>query len=366
MRLRLGDTPVPPLGRLRIYVCGITPYDTTHLGHAFTFVWIDALARVMDHVGVRAEVCRNVTDVDDDLFREAADRGEPWQMLANQWLYQFEDDMRKLRVGRPAFEPMARDYVNEVIFMIMALLERGAGYRRNGAVYFRGRDVASRAGISEAEAIAGHAAAHGDPDDPAKEHPLDAVLWQPSAPDEPRWSSPFGDGRPGWHVECAAMATAILGLALDIHAGGEDLRFPHHAYESAMAEAATGITPYARAWMHMGTVRTGGEKMAKSAGNLVLLRDLYRHHEPEAIRLMLLDRPWAAAWDYEPAELERASARLDELRAAAARPGVADAAGSGEVCRLLVESQDASAAIDLGLAEAGETARQAGRLLGVL
>ena len=365
MQLRIGDHQVPPLGRLRTYVCGITPYDTTHLGHAFTFTWVDTLARVMDHVGAHMEVCRNVTDVDDDLLAEARRRNEPWQLLANQWLYQFEDDMRKLRVRRPNFEPLSRDYINEVIFLILALEERGAAYRRDGSVYFRGAAMAERAGIDTARAIELHAAAHGNPDDPAKEHPLDAVLWQPSGAHEPRWSSPFGEGRPGWHVECAAMATAILGLAIDVHAGGEDLAFPHHTYESAMAETATGVTPYSRAWMHMGTVRVNGDKMAKSTGNLVFLRDLLREWEPEAVRLMLLDRPWSEGWDYAPSLLDHASDRLGQLRRAAATPGGSDH-GAQEVCRLLVEGQHATAAIDLGIAEGGDTARQTGRLLGVI
>lgn len=365
MQLRIGEHLVPPLGRLRTYVCGITPYDTTHLGHAFTFAWVDTLARVMDHVGAHMEVCRNVTDVDDDLLAEARRRNEPWQLLANQWLYQFEDDMRKLRVRRPAFEPLSRDHVTDVIFVILALIDRGAAYRSGDSVYFRGAAMAERAGLDEARAIELHAAAHGNPDDPAKEHPLDAVLWQPSGPHEPRWSSPFGEGRPGWHVECTAMATALLGLAIDVHAGGEDLVFPHHTYESAMAEAATGVTPYTRSWMHMGTVRVNGEKMAKSTGNLVFLRDLLRDHEPEAIRLMLLDRPWSESWDYAPELLDSASERLAALRRAAAVSGGSDH-GADEVCRLMVEGQHATAALDVAITEGGDTARTAGRLLGVI
>lgn len=365
MRLEVGDQALPPLARLRTYVCGITPYDTTHLGHAFTFAWVDTLARVMDHVGAHMQVCRNITDVDDDLLEEARRRNEPWQLMANQWLYQFEDDMRKLHVRRPAFEPLSRDYITEVIFLVLALKERGAAYERDGSVYFRGEAMADRAGIDAETALELHAAAHGNPDDPAKEHPLDAVVWQPSGPHEPRWASPFGEGRPGWHVECAAMATSILGLAIDIHAGGEDLVFPHHTYESAMAEAATGVTPYTRAWMHMGTVRVNGEKMAKSTGNLVFLRDLFDSWEPEVIRLMLLDRSWADSWDFSPAHLDDAAARLEQLRGAAAVT-TSDAPAAAEVCRLLVEGQHSRAALDLGIAEGGEAARQVGRLLGVV
>ncbi len=363
MQLILGDKALPPLHRLRTYVCGITPYDTTHLGHAFTFVWVDTLGRVMDHVGSQMEVCRNITDVDDDLLAEARRRNQPWQILANEWLYQFEDDMRKLRVRKPGFEPLSRDYINDVIFMILALKENGAAYEANGSVYFRGKDMAKRAGISEEEAIEAHGAAHGDPDNPHKEHPLDAVVWQPSGQHEPRWASPFGEGRPGWHVECAAMATSILGLAIDIHAGGEDLCFPHHVYESAMAETATGVSPYARAWMHMGTVKVNDEKMAKSTGNLVFLRELLETWQPEAIRLMLLDRPWSQSWEYSPELLTSAIDRLDQIRSAAAQPGSGSSAATTEACRLLVEGQHTTSAIDLAIEEGGEAARLVGRLL---
>jgi cysteinyl-tRNA synthetase len=365
VRLRLGDTVIPPLRRLRLYVCGVTPYDTTHIGHASTFVWIDTLARTLEHVGIAVEVARNVTDVDDSLLAEARRRGVGWRALATQQTYQFEDDMRKLRVGRPAFEPQSREYVTEVIFLARALIDRGVAYEREGSVYFRGVDVAARAGIDEDEAIRLVGERGGHPDDPNKDHPLDSAVWQRSAEDEPSWSSPWSDGRPGWHAECVAMSTAVLGLALDVHAGGEDLKFPHHAYEAAMAEAATGVIPFARAWMHVGTVRLDGHKVAKSTGNLVFVLDLLQRWPGEAIRLHLLDRPWNEGWDFVEADLEASAARLEELWSAGGDPATNEAAEQ-EVCRLLVDGLQTSPALDLAIAEGGSAARLARQLLGLI
>ncbi|MCB0993550.1 MAG: cysteine--tRNA ligase [Acidimicrobiales bacterium] len=364
MQLRLRDQTVSPLGRLRLYVCGITPYDTTHLGHAFTFVWIDTLARVLEHVGVDVEVCRNVTDVDDDLLAEARRRGVAWQVLANQQTYQFEDDMRHLRVRRPSFEPLSRDYVPQVVFLARALLDRDAAYERNGSVYFRGADALQRSGLERATALALHAEGHGSPDDPAKEDPFDVAIWQPSADGEPSWPSPWGPGRPGWHAECAAMATTLLGLAVDVHAGGADLAFPHHAYEASMAEAATGVAPFSRSWMHIGTVHHAGEKMAKSTGNLVLVGDLLQDWAPEAIRLALVQRPWWEPWEFDGSTLEAAAAGLEGLWSAAALPHTDDTAEM-EVIRLLVEGQDVGAALDVALESGGSAARTLALVLGV-
>ena len=364
MMFRLGGQPVPLLGRMRLYVCGITPYDTTHLGHAFTFAWIDTVARVLEHVGVEVEVCRNVTDVDDDLLAQARQLGEPWQMLANRQTYQFEDDMRRLRVRRPAFEPMSHDYVQQVVFLTRALLDRGAAYERDGSVFFRGADVPERAGVERDLALELHRQGHGHPDDPAKEDPFDTLLWQPSLTGEPTWHSPWGDGRPGWHAECAAMATTVLGLSVDVHAGGRDLAFPHHAYEAAMVETATGVAPFARSWMHVGTVNHEGEKMAKSTGNLVFVRDLLETHPAEVVRMMLLDRTWSQSWEFGGVELDRAGERLERLRAAAARVGGSESA-EHEVVRLLVEDQGVTAALDLAIDDQGLPARTAANLLGL-
>ncbi|KAA0233280.1 MAG: cysteine--tRNA ligase [Actinobacteria bacterium] len=361
----LGGRPLPCLARARVYVCGITPYDTTHLGHASTFVWVDTVARVLEHLGLEVQVCRNITDVDDDILAQASARDVGWQALATQQTYQFEDDMRKLRVRKPSYEPLSREYITEVIFLTRALLDRDAAYERQGNVYFRSSGVTERAGLDRAEALRLDADRGGDPDDPLKDDPLDAILWRHSDSGEPAWQSPWGDGRPGWHAECAAMATAILGLSVDIHAGGEDLAFPHHAFEAAMVETATGVAPFARSWMHIGTVTRAGEKIAKSTGNLVFVRDLLEQWQPEALRLLLVDRDWRTPWDFADADLESAAARLDELFAWAARPG-GDAAADNAVVTALAHDLDVPTALAVAEEAGGSAARLAGKLLGIM
>jgi len=363
--LRLGSSPLPSLSRARVYVCGITPYDTTHIGHAATFVWVDVLARLLAHVGIEPEVVRNITDVDDELLREAKRQGTSWAALATQQTFQFEDDMRKLRVQRPAFEPASRDYVTDVIFLARALVDAGAAYERDGSVYFRAGDLWQRSGLSEAEALDVYHRRGGRTDDPAKDAPGDAAIWQRSELGEPAWDSPWGRGRPGWHAECAAMATAICGLAVDVHAGGADLAYPHHAYEQAIVEAATGVTPFARRWMHVGTVRRDGEKVAKSTGNLVFVMDLLQRWAPQVLRLHLLDRPWSQPWDFVEADLDATAARLEALWSAGSRRGGDEAAEQAAV-EALMDDLDVTRAVDIGIDSGGEAARAVAKVLALL
>lgn len=365
MLLRLGSTPLPALSRARIYVCGITPYDTTHIGHAATFVWVDALSRVLEHVGIEPQVVRNITDVDDELIRAAADQGTTWQALSTQQTFQFEDDMRKLRVQRPAYEPASRDYVTDVIFLARALLDRGVAYEREGSVYFRAGDLWTTSGLSESEAQRVYGERGGRIDDPAKDSPFDAAIWQRSLDGEPAWESPWGPGRPGWHSECAAMSTSLLGLAVDVHAGGADLAYPHHAYEEAIVEAATGVTPFVRSWMHVGTVTRGGEKVAKSTGNLVFVMDLLQRWAPQAIRLHLLDRPWHETWDFDEADLKGAESKLEDLWSATGTPGGSDAAVHAAL-EALMDDLDVPRALGIALDEGGEAARTVAKILALL
>ena len=361
-RLRLGGRPMSVVGRARIYVCGVTPYDVTHLGHAATFVWVDVADRVLRRLGVRTEVCRNVTDVDDVLHDAAARRGAQPDRFAAVQQFHFERDMASLGVRRPTHEPRAHSFVPQVVELAEALLEVGAAYESAGSVYFRGSQVCLAAGLSPEQVHDQLAANGGRPDDPAKDDPVDQAVWQTSGPDEPAWPSPWGPGRPGWHAECTAMALSTYGSSLDLHAGGADLRFPHHAFESAQAEAATGVTPFARSWLHIGTVRLDGEKMAKSTGNLVFVRDLLARTEGSVVRALLLDRPYAQAWDYTETELERAGQRLDALRTAAGRPHGSDSAPAA-VLTALVDDLDVSTAWDIAVEDGGQAARE---LAGVL
>ncbi len=371
MTLRLNGRPVPVIGTARIYVCGITPYGTTHLGHAATFVWIDVLARVLRHTGVEVEVCRNITDIDDDMLDQARRQNDDWRTLATRQTYRFEEDMRLLRVGHPTYEPQAHVYVNEVIALAEALLAVGVAYERGGAVYQRGAAVAERAGLERDAALAllaEHGGRHAAtvPDTGAgRDDPLDSPVWQRSAEGEPAWPSPWGPGRPGWHSECAAMALATLGPGIDVHGGGADLAFPHHAFEAAQAEDATGVRPFARSWLHAGTVTIGGAKMAKSTGNLVLVHDLLEDNWPAgAIRLLLIDRPWAESWDYSAGALADAAARLDRLWSRAGTSAV-DPTAKQAALDALLDDLDVPRALDIAEEAGGHTLRAVGALLGL-
>jgi cysteinyl-tRNA synthetase len=346
-----------------VYVCGITPYAVTHLGHAATFVWLDTAVRVLRHHGVEVEVCRNVTDVDDVLTEAAHRAGTPYDELAAMEQFGFERAMSALGVLRPAHEPRAHAYVAPVIRLAATLVDSGHAYQRDGSVYLRGAPVAARAGLGSEQARGLLAANGEDPDDPAKDDPLDVPVWRASTAEQPSWPSPWGRGRPGWHAECAAMALTLLGLAMDLHGGGADLAFPHHAYEAEIAEAATGVRPFARRWMQVGLVHFQGAKMAKSTGNLVLVPDLLREQDAGAVRLMLLHRRWWEPWEYRSEMLDEASALLERLYAAAGTP--AGGSGTPAVAQALRDDLDVPSAVAVALESGGAAARFALHVLGL-
>jgi len=362
--VQIGGVRLPLLGTGRIYVCGITPYDTTHLGHAATFVWADMAARVLRLTGHAVEVCRNITDVDDHLLVQAKVEGVSWKSLATQQSYRFERDMDLLGIAHPAFEPRSHDHVDGVIALAIELLARGLAYERNGSVYFGGGAVYESVGLSREEATSLAAERGGHPDDPNKDDPLDAALWVRSIGDEPAWPSPWGPGRPGWHAECTAMALTTFGATVDLHAGGADLAFPHHAYEAAQAEAFTGVRPYARAWMHVGTVMAAGQKMAKSTGNLVFVHDLLDRWSAVAIRFLILSRPWHESWEFDESGIDRAENELEELRVLETKPGASGAAHD-EVRRALFENLDLPLALAVAKEAHGQVLHNLTRLLGL-
>ena len=374
--LRLAGQPLSVVGRARIYVCGVTPYDVTHLGHAATFVWMDVVDRLLRRLGVQVEVCRNVTDVDDVLFVAAAKAGEHYDSFAAVQQFHFDRDMAALGVRRPAHEPRARTYVPQVLALAEALLAKGAAYVADGSVYFHGAAAVANTDLSREAALELLAANGGRNDDPAKRDPLDQAVWQSSAEGEPAWPSPWGPGRPGWHAECTAMALATYGSSVDLHAGGADLVFPHHAFEAAMAEAVTGVTPFARTWLHVGTVQLAGQKMAKSTGNLVFVADLLERTSAPQVRLLLLDRPYDQPWDFTEAALTAAGERLAALLAAAERsPATPATPGAGtttdaavtpdEVLAVLAQDLNVTGAIDLALVAGGQSARDLIAVLGL-
>ena len=353
--LELGGVAVPVLGTARIYVCGITPYDVTHLGHAATFVWADVLASVLDSTAVQVSVCRNVTDVDDVLIETARARGRHYDEFALTQEASFDRSMAALRVATPAARPRARHYVAAVQQLAQALLDVGAAHERDGTVWFRGRSTVDAAGLSPDEAFRLSAAYGDDPGNVAKDDPFDVPVWQSSPDGAPAWQSPWGWGRPGWHAECAAMAMAVHGTSVDVLVGGADLVFPHHAYQTAMVAAASGVRPFARAQLHVGEVRVSGEKMAKSTGNLVLVDDVLAAWSPSVLRLLLLSRPYDEPWDFEDSELAEAGERLERLYAAAARSTGATPDG---VMAALRSDLDVPTALARAEAEGGEAARR--------
>ncbi len=354
--LRLAGRSLLTPGPLRVYTCGITPYDVTHLGHASTFVWADLIASLAHATGVDAVTCRNVTDVDDVLTAAARGEGKYYDDFALTHEFQFDRDMRALSTARPDMTPHARSFIRPVQRLAAALLDAGAAYERDGFVYFRGGSVPAAAGLDEEAALAASEEFGDQHDVPGRDSPFDVPVWRPSPEEHPAWPSPWGWGRPGWHAECAAMAMACLGSSVDVLVGGADLAFPHHAYQSAMVEAASGVAPFARAEVHVGEVRLDGRKMAKSTGNLVLLGEVLQHHRAPAVRLALLHRPWDEPWECRDDEFAKGAALLDRLRSAAGTPGDTGS-GRSEVLRLLATELNVPDALEVAVSEGGAAAR---------
>ncbi|HVQ75352.1 MAG TPA: cysteine--tRNA ligase [Candidatus Binatia bacterium] len=328
--------PLAPAGRpVTLYVCGITPYDTTHLGHAFTYAAADVLVRYLEYRGRTVRYVQNVTDIDDDILRKAAELGEDWRALGNRWTAHFIGDMQRLNVRPPDAYPRATDVIPDIVAAVGALVDRGLGYASGGSVYYSvagwpGFGRLSHVPRSEMLALANERG--NRPDDPHKRDPLDFVLWQAQAPGEPAWPSPWGPGRPGWHIECSVMSTRFLGPTLDLHGGGGDLIFPHHECEIAQAEPLTGRAPFVRGWVHIAMVEHEGAKMSKSLGNLVMVRDLLVHWPADALRLYLAGHHYRRSWSHDPEEIARADRLARTLRtavtAAGGRGGGLDAAGA--------------------------------------
>lgn len=316
--------PFQPQGDVAtIYVCGITPYDTTHLGHAFTYLSFDVLIRYWEHLGYAVRYVQNVTDIDDDVLRKSREVDEDWLALGNRWTTHFMRDLRDLNVRPPDVFPRATDVIPEMFHAIGALISKGLAYEADGNVYY---SVAANphfgklSGLPKEEWLPTANERGNNPEDPLKRDPLDFVLWQAHQPGEPVWESPWGPGRPGWHIECSTMANAYLGSTVDVHGGGADLAFPHHECETAQMCGVTGQEQFARFWLHTAMVRYQGEKMSKSLGNLIWARDLLAHHSPDAIRLMVNAHPYYETWEYDEAEMDPADRLSEQLLIAVSAP----------------------------------------------
>jgi L-cysteine:1D-myo-inositol 2-amino-2-deoxy-alpha-D-glucopyranoside ligase len=313
------ETFEPHEQTVSVYVCGITPYDTTHLGHAFTYATFDVLIRYLEFKGHAVQYVQNVTDIDDDILRRADKVGDNWKTLGDRWTAHFIEDMQSINVRPPDHFPRATDFIPGMVATVQQLIEAGVAYEAGGSVYFHidaWPAYGKLSGIPRDEMLSIANERGNIPDDPNKQNPLDFVLWQAQAPGEPAWDSPWGLGRPGWHIECSTMSSQLLGDTVDIHGGGADLMFPHHESEIAQSEGATGQEPFVRFWMHTAMVHHEGEKMSKSLGNLVMVRDLLETWSPDAIRLYLAGHHYREVWSHDEEELAAADRLAQLLRQA--------------------------------------------------
>lgn len=292
-----------PLG---IYVCGITPYDTTHLGHAFTFIAYDVLIRYLRFLEANVTYVQNVTDIDDDILIKSKSLGISWKKLGEAETKKHLQTMDKLNALRPDFFPLASENIKDMIAIIKVLISKKLAYVTNGSVYFHVKSDKNFGSLSKLDykAMLELANERGNyPLDPNKTDPLDFVLWQSQKPAEPVWDSPWGKGRPGWHIECSAMSLKYLGKSVTIHGGGEDLIFPHHESEIAQSENYTG-KKFVNVWMHAAMVYCGEHKMSKSLGNMIFIYDLLQRYSPNAIRILLLSHHYRKPWNYNEKELK--------------------------------------------------------------
>ena len=302
-----------------MYTCGITPYDATHLGHAFTFISYDVLQRRLIDMGHQVKCVRNVTDVDDPLFAKARELGVHYLDLAAGEEARFESDMTALNALPVHSTPRASSAIPDIRGFIGMVIDRGFAYESGGSVYFdveKFPQFGSVSHYSRETMIALARERGGNVDDPHKRNPLDFVLWHPSASDEPSWDTMWGAGRPGWHIECSALALRELGTTIDLHGGGSDLIFPHHECERAQSEAATG-QQFVKHWMHVAMVSMDGHKMSKSRGNLVFVDKLRTQHDPMAIRLGLIEHHYRTEWEWDDGLMARNEARLAQWKSAA-------------------------------------------------
>jgi L-cysteine:1D-myo-inositol 2-amino-2-deoxy-alpha-D-glucopyranoside ligase len=320
--MRLYDTaqqavvPFEPGPLVTLYSCGITPYDAAHLGHAAVYLTFDILQRRLRDLGHDTRCVRNVTDVDDDILRKARELGVHYLDLAAEEIARFDADMNTLGLIPAWSEPRATSAIPDILTLIAAVLDSGHAYQSGGSVYFDVTTFGRFGDLSHLDAAAMLALAAdngGNPGDPNKRNPLDFVLWQPSLSDEPSWESRWGPGRPGWHIECSALALRELGETVDVHGGGRDLVFPHHECETAQSESVTG-RPFVRHWLHVGLVGLDGTKMSKSLGNLVFVGELLDRWQAVAIRTALLAHHYREDWEWTTEDMPRAAARLEAWR----------------------------------------------------
>ena len=319
---------------VRMYVCGVTPYSSTHIGHALSYVAFDVLRRYLEHLGFEVRHVQNFTDVDDKIIQRAQEQGIDPTELAEQFIDDFFETMDALNILRAHVYPRATEEIGPIIETIGRLVDSGHAYAAGGDVFFRVERSEGYGKLSH-RTLEGMQAGSRIEIDENKEHPMDFALWKGARTGEPSWESPWGPGRPGWHIECTSMSMTYLGESLDIHGGGQDLVFPHHENEIAQSEASTGVVPFSRYWVHNGLLRLGGDKMSKSLGNLVSVEEALGQFSPDAIRLYFLSSHYRSPLSYSDEGCAAMERSLERLRHALDRDdGNAGDALDAEPCRL--------------------------------
>lgn len=306
--------PFKPMveGKVSMYVCGVTTYDLCHIGHARTYAAFDVINRYLKFSGYDVTYVRNITDIDDKIINRANENGEEFSELTERFIQEMYQDFDAIGLQRPDIEPRATRTMDEIIEMTQTLIDKGAAYATdNGDVYFHVPAFKDYGKLSKQDLTQLNAGERVDVND-IKKDPMDFALWKSSKPNEPSWDSPWGKGRPGWHIECSAMSKKCLGETFDIHGGGSDLQFPHHENEIAQSECANDCT-FARVWIHTGMVQVDKEKMSKSLGNFFTIRDVLKQYRPESVRYFLMSGHYRSQLSYTQANLESADASLERL-----------------------------------------------------
>ena len=353
----------PAGDEVRIYVCGVTPYSPAHVGHAMSYIVFDVLHRYLEFRGFAVRRVQNFTDIDDKLIERAAQEGTTVEALAEKHVAEYFENMAALNVREADVYPRATRELPKIIEMIAGLVASGHAYESSGDVYFRVRSGAEYGELSRRSLDAMRAGARVEPG-VSKEHPMDFALWKSAKEGEPAWDSPWGAGRPGWHIECSAMALRYLGESIDIHGGGQDLVFPHHENEIAQSEAFTGKRPFARFWLHNGLLNMDAQKMSKSLGNLVTISEALERYSADAIRLSVLNAHYRSPGYYSGEALagaERAAARLRQALAAPANPGTGAALDPQPARDRFVEAMDDDLNTPQALAALFDLARDVNR-----
>ncbi|MCX5999262.1 MAG: cysteine--tRNA ligase [Chloroflexi bacterium] len=310
---------------VKMYVCGVTPYSECHVGHAMSYVAFDVVRRYLEFRGYRVKHVQNFTDIDDKIIDRANQQGIPPSQLAERFIAEYFTDMDALNVRRASVHPRATQEIPKIIEVIQGLMDKGHAYEADGTVYFRVKSDPDYGKLSHQNLDGLQAGARVEVGT-GKDHPLDFALWKAAKPGEPWWDSPWGRGRPGWHIECTAMSLRHLGETLDIHGGGQDLIFPHHENEIAQSESFTGVAPFVRYWMHNGFVKLGEVKMSKSLGNLVTIKDILSRFSPDAVRLFILSSHYRSPISFGDDGLEAAEKGVERLRLAARVEGKGESA----------------------------------------